>query len=1500
MSGSITRVQAGQPAKKPTICCWGPPQIPAQWLPMSGIPPEVRVSDVEWFDKQAKPVPVPLLDTNVISGSATDTQHGDITRFMHVPVQDRVKPISAVELNVTISVENTVILTETRIKFYNPNDRKLRAKVSFPVDGTLVEFAAQNEMGILMPAVAVPKAKAAAVTEKEERAGRSVSLAKTVIGNMHEISAYPIPGKGYYDVTITFASSVKFHSRKDGPRFGFIPIALPRIKSAGNPPLVSLTINGKRLPPNSQSEWIGFPDTQNGIALNFANDQDQKGTNFVSLIQDPTDATTKFEGQWAWRNYNSVLPSMLIVLHDVPEIFVTVAPPQIRVYASGVKEREKSHYFCVTRLLEDDTKQKIVISETKSSRSVAIVIDTSESQAAGFTLANEFTVRLAAEYATEQTSIELFQWNLEGLSKLQTSRLSSSDALGDTSITDLIATAPLLKSFGEIYLITDGIWTRGSSSQYPLFVNALQRNVVIHTINTTMRKDVVALKNMTRSGGRMFDLTDPNAARDAAAKSCVHLSAPLAEQVSISIDAHSNSCRNDSKSTTPPGGLSIPSPVFSGVVVDRDRTDCITIVGRHRVAGSILINDSPVEIPIIEEDGEQNNDEAMNPEIYELEGESVLPLLWSMMTLQQLERDPRKNAKAIARLARINQLGSSQTSLLVLQTVDQFVEHDILPPKANPEMRKQFLARIPKPSTDKESPLERLIRLYQFRDEHAIPRMKLAQTRAGQNVIEEKKKRDEPKKIPKKCKGSDAENWRAKDGSGSGSVAARCRGGSGSAAARGRGGSGSVAARGKGRSGSADEDSDGDWESASGDSDAGNESQRMTRKFWTKKPGAPDSDDETTKMKKVGGRSKGGARGAKGGSSAEDAARVVKKLNWHETMGEEIDRCLSVVEDAEDDWSPPASPATKASRTIAEIQTRNTLKVPLDRPLSLEASDVTPAAAASARSLTVREDARAVAKAAAARTFASSAAAAPTIAACAVAAPTIAACAAAATDRSSDSDWFEDAIRPGGEIAKAAAASSNIDPNNNLQSYITLMNPKVTRKHPSLILPGSAIGNAGSFLPDIADIVNGCLGSGGIAYDTPAAKKAAELHERPYLVLLEATLGRTFKVNKKIIDPMVCEGDAGGDCMKYPNTSKETQPKAALNKARHLYYHQLKSEYGNRRGFHFDAAIWFIGNGDIDMGCWIALSILDLNPECRESWEQAIYALITARAFSEAQEVLSMLLQMHPTSTHLRFALANALVDQELTAVGRAITWEPLLKAQQLYCEALVLYIDNHSHTYIRLQILMQLLRLRSRTTPKSGAHPLGDLPMTLARVVGYPTFEALMAASSKEIAQGTSPAIAALGKHDLSKEEKSKWDSLFYEPMATAAFRVQMAWNTDLTDQALWVVDSEGRHVSYNSAAQGGNSYFGDFYHDFTRGYGPEEAIFYKVVPGSFRVSGCNWTQHNSVSDQPDTTSFFTIYTNYGLPNETVRYRSVRLICGQTNGAADENFTAAQVVHLP
>ncbi len=73
---------------------------------------------------------------------------------------------------------------------------------------------------------------------------------------------------------------------------------------------------------------------------------------------------------------------------------------------------------------------------------------------------------------------------------------------------------------------------------------------------------------------------------------------------------------------------------------------------------------------------------------------TLLPRFWAQQKVAALSLFPEKNAEALAKIGKQFNLVTPNTSLLVLETVDQYVQYRVVPPMSRPEIYKQFLAQI--------------------------------------------------------------------------------------------------------------------------------------------------------------------------------------------------------------------------------------------------------------------------------------------------------------------------------------------------------------------------------------------------------------------------------------------------------------------------------------------------------------------------------------------------------------------------------------------------------------------------------------------------------------------------------------------------------------------------------------------------------------------------------------------------------------------------------------
>ena len=103
---------------------------------------------------------------------------------------------------------------------------------------------------------------------------------------------------------------------------------------------------------------------------------------------------------------------------------------------------------------------------------------------------------------------------------------------------------------------------------------------------------------------------------------------------------------------------------------------------------------------------------------------------------------------------------------------------------------------------------------------------------------------------------------------------------------------------------------------------------------------------------------------------------------------------------------------------------------------------------------------------------------------------------------------------------------------------------------------------------------------------------------------------------------------------------------------------------------------------------------------------------------------------------------------------------------------------------------------------------------------------------------------------------------------------RVVMTWDTDNTDMDLHVIEPSGEecYYSHNRTVIGGR-----LSDDFTQGYGPEEYLVKRGMPGKYAVRS-NYFGSREQTLSGGTTVQATVYTNWCRPNETHQSMSLRL----------------------
>jgi hypothetical protein len=103
---------------------------------------------------------------------------------------------------------------------------------------------------------------------------------------------------------------------------------------------------------------------------------------------------------------------------------------------------------------------------------------------------------------------------------------------------------------------------------------------------------------------------------------------------------------------------------------------------------------------------------------------------------------------------------------------------------------------------------------------------------------------------------------------------------------------------------------------------------------------------------------------------------------------------------------------------------------------------------------------------------------------------------------------------------------------------------------------------------------------------------------------------------------------------------------------------------------------------------------------------------------------------------------------------------------------------------------------------------------------------------------------------------------------------RAVLAWDADNTDIDLWVTDPKGEQAYYGhrETRQGGLMSM-----DFTGGYGPEEFLLRRPLPGTYKVEA-KFFGHRQQVVQPYTTLMLQLSTGFGLPQQHDQSVTLRL----------------------
>ncbi len=290
---------------------------------------------------------------------------------------------------------------------------------------------------------------------------------------------------------------------------------------------------------------------------------------------------------------------------------------------------------------------------------------------------------------------------------------------------------------------------------------------------------------------------------------------------------------------------------------------------------------------------------------------------------------------------------------------------------------------------------------------------------------------------------------------------------------------------------------------------------------------------------------------------------------------------------------------------------------------------------------------------------------------------------------------------------------------------------------------------------------------------------------------------------------------SAGPVMKLKPWNSKAPYLAALAAAEKPFkvYMKLKEEYGSNPGFYMDCSDWFAKKGDKGLALQILSNLAEMELENRSMLRMLGYKLRYMGQLKQARFIFRTVKDLFPEEPQSYRDLA--LVLEELGKYQRAF---------DLYKEVLTRPMQNRFGG-VELIVLVEMNRLLARAK----------------------------AANVNVDTRGL--------------------DKAFFCPV-DVDLRVVINWDTDASDMDLWVTDKTGEKCYYRRTR---TRFGGRISRDVTEGYGPEEFLVRRAIPGLYKVQ-THYYGTNSQKMLAPVTLYAEVYTDYARPNEKRRTMVFRL----------------------
>jgi hypothetical protein len=133
---------------------------------------------------------------------------------------------------------------------------------------------------------------------------------------------------------------------------------------------------------------------------------------------------------------------------------------------------------------------------------------------------------------------------------------------------------------------------------------------------------------------------------------------------------------------------------------------------------------------------------------------------------------------------------------------------------------------------------------------------------------------------------------------------------------------------------------------------------------------------------------------------------------------------------------------------------------------------------------------------------------------------------------------------------------------------------------------------------------------------------------------------------------------------------------------------------------------------------------------------------------------------------------------------------------------------------------------------------------------------------------------LMKMAKIDQKSMERVKFVDARLIKLLDLDVRITLSWDADNTDVDLHIIEPSGEEAFYghNLTTLGGL-----VSRDFTQGYGPEEYVIHRAMPGIYQIR-CHYYGSGQQTLMGPATVTANVITNYGRPNEHNQLLTLRL----------------------